>query len=292
VLEEAIADPAFTWGELLELAINGKVTCLLAEVLTSDRMKDAVPPRFLRFLSRELRCNLHATHIYRAEAARIIIAARQAEITCAAVKGIAAESALYGGRGARQLSDIDMLVTPAGLPAISAVLTGLGYRARHGRGRSARQAGRGPARASFARDNNDIIIPVLAVDLITGYPGISGGVPPLAEAALGRRTWQPVPGHPGHHLPVLTAADQLAFTMAAIAADPAEPSLSLCADALRLAALPRGCGKPAPWLAVPAAEAARRISGALPGAGAGAGLVAALSPQAGTPGPGRAGGGP
>jgi len=76
--------------------------------------------------------------------------------------------------------------------------------------------------------------------------------------------------------------------MAVIAAGPAEPSLSLCADSMRLAELPRGCGKPDPWLAVPVAEAARRISGVFPGAG----LVAALSPQAGTRGPGRAGDGP
>jgi len=107
VIEETIADPAFAWAELLELAINGKVICLLAETLTSGGVPEAIPPRLLRFLGRELRCNLHATRIYRAEVVRIAAAARQAGITCAAVKGIAAESALYGGRGARQFSDID-----------------------------------------------------------------------------------------------------------------------------------------------------------------------------------------
>jgi hypothetical protein len=267
------ADPGFGWGELLELAIDGRVLCLLAEAITLPGADISVPPRLMRFLARQLRCSLHATSVFRAEAARITAAADRAGVNFAVVRGLAVESALYGGSGARQFSDIDILVSPRDFPLLSVALTGLEYRPKDNAAVDHAVApqlpGSQPLMVTFTRHHQDFIVPRLAVDVITSYPGRPVNVPSRVEEALHRRTRQRLPGLPGRYLPVLATADQFALTMVTIGqsiepSSPHEPSLSLCADAMRLAPYVKGRWSAEPGLMRAVALAEQWIADAFP----------------------------
>ncbi|MGH3867780.1 MAG: nucleotidyltransferase family protein [Pseudonocardiaceae bacterium] len=246
-------------GGLIERAILHKVLCLLADRLVTTGLDRDLPRAISRFLVGTLRANQYKTSIYRTETARIMVAVDQAGLTAAALNGIAAESSLYGGRGARQFSDLDVLLAPEHITVVRTVLTDLGYHSSS------------PVGTTLTRRINDILVPRITIDLTQSMhhaPGEDG-----VREILSRRIWQPLPGH-GQPLPVLAAPDALLYCLTRLdrttLTEADTPQWAICADALRLVRacenLPAAHWDPAPL--VPAAAAGwarlRRIWPQLP----------------------------
>lgn len=212
-------------GELIECAILHKVLCLLADRVATTGLDCHLPRAISRFLSGTLRANQYKTRIYRGEIARIMVAFGEAGLTAAALNGIAAESSLYGGTGARQFSDLDLLLAPEDITLARAVLSDLGYHS------SSLKA------TTFTRHVDDILVPRITLDLTQPMPRATDehGV----REILSRRCWQPLPGH-GQPLPVLAAPDALLHCLARLerttltTPEAGTPRWALCADALRL----------------------------------------------------------
>lgn len=203
-IEALVGAEHFGWGELLEVAIEHKTICLLAGTLTEVGLAELPPRRLTQFLGRTLRTNQHATSIYRAEAARISAALDVIRLPVAAIKGIAVESTLYGGQGARQFSDLDLLMLPEHLPELDRMLAGLGYRrGHHGTGRPVLSPN------TWHRVTGDVIVPAVVVDVSSELGERRSGSVAALESLLARRTCQPIPGHPQAQLPVLDPGDQL-----------------------------------------------------------------------------------
>lgn len=241
-------------GELIECAILHKVLCLLADRVAATGLDRDLPRPISRFLAGALRANQHKTHIYRAEIARIMVPVGAAGVSAAAVNGIAAESHLYHGSGARQFSDLDLLLAPEDIMVTRTVLTELGY---HSHSLTA---------MTYTRHLDDMLVPRITLDVshslhhTTSHDDI--------HEILNRRVWQPLPGH-DQLLPVLAAPDALLHCLARLdrsALTPPRagvPRWALCADALRLAHvcrnLPAAHLDPPPQLPVDAAAGWARL---------------------------------
>lgn len=212
--------------DLLETAILHKVLCLLADRLARAGLDRGLPRAISRFLSGTLRANQYMTRLYRTEITRIMMAFGEAGLTAAALNGIAAESRLYGGTGARQFTDLDVLLTPEHLTLARPVLIELGYHTSS------------PEAMTFTRHLDDILVPRITLDLTvsTQHATDEHGV----REILSRRCWQPLPGH-DHPLPVLAGPDALLHCLARLERTilTGTPRWAICADALRLA---QACG--------------------------------------------------
>lgn len=169
-------------GGLLERAILHKVLCLLADRLVTTGLDRDLPRAISRFLAATLRANQYKTSIYRTEIAQIMIAVDQAGLTAAALNGIAAESSLYGGRGARQFSDLDVLLAPDDITVARTVLADLGYHSSS------------PEATTLTHHIDDILVPQITIDLTQSMHHLSGedGV----REVLGRRIWPQLPPAP------------------------------------------------------------------------------------------------
>ncbi|MGH3897483.1 MAG: nucleotidyltransferase family protein [Pseudonocardiaceae bacterium] len=228
-------------GDLLETAILHKVLCLLADRLTTSGLDRDLPRAISRFLAGTLRANQYKTRIYRAETARIMTAVGQAGLSTAALNGIAAESSLYGGTGARQFTDLDFLLAPDHITPARTILLGLGYYSSS------------PEATTFTRHLADILVPRITLDLTSSTHHATDAQE--VREILGRRCWQPLPGH-DQPLPVLASPDALLHCLARLdrtALTPPEapaPAWAVCADALRLVRtcheLPAAQRNPAP----------------------------------------------
>jgi hypothetical protein len=86
----------------------------------------------------------------------------EAGLTTAALNGIAAESSLYGGTGARQFTDIDLLLTPEHTPPAHTILLTLGYHS------SSAEA------MTFTRHLDDILVSRITIDLTPATHHASG----------------------------------------------------------------------------------------------------------------------
>ncbi len=226
--------------------------CLLADRLVTTGLDRDLPRAISRFLAATLRANQDKTSIYRTEIAQIMVAVDQAGLTAAALNGIAAESSLYGGRGARQFSDLDVLLAPEHITVARTVLADLGYHSSS------------PEATTLTRHIDDILVPQITIDLtqpMHHVPGEDG-----VREVLGRRTWQPLPGH-DQPLPILAAPDALLHCLARLdRTTPTPPAFdtprwAICADALRLIRacenLPTAHRDPAPLMPAAAAGWAR-----------------------------------
>lgn len=207
-------------GALLEATVLSKTTGLLA-AHTSTQTEPTPCATVARFLASILRAHHYKTTIYRAHALTVTHALTAADIPVAVLNGLAVETALYAGTGARQISDIDLLLHPHHLAAATHVLSDLGFR---------------PARSDgpWMRPTRDPLVPHVRVDLATRTAHTRD--PHRVRLLLERREQQSLPGS-GGRLPVLTATDALTHTLARLST-PARPRTStpwrLYADAIRL----------------------------------------------------------
>ncbi|MBV9022657.1 MAG: nucleotidyltransferase family protein [Streptomycetaceae bacterium] len=213
-LHTALTAPTFGWGALMQLAVEQKLSCLVTDTLDRTGLLRLAPARLARFLQRAQRANQHTTQIQRRHAGRIASAARQVDLTIAACKGIAVESALYGGTGAREFSDLDILVAPEDTRAIELLLVGLGYQPhRPCSATSSAQGAQRIRRASFVWSvpTGDTLLPNVVVDVTCIWPHGAARGPDFLREALQRARRQPLPGLPGTSLPVLSPPDQIAL---------------------------------------------------------------------------------
>ncbi|WP_235497583.1 MULTISPECIES: nucleotidyltransferase family protein [unclassified Frankia] len=232
-----LTEPTLHWGTLLATAIEHKVLCLLADTLATTGLADEIPSAFRRFLASVLRASRHKTAVHRAQAAALTDAAARQRIAFAAVKGIALESQLYGGRGAREFSDLDVLVAPDHADAFRRALRLLGYQPGHYDPATHHVVLDDPASATYTRLHDDLVTPCTAVDIITDLPQPAGVPPDLVPSMLDRRRSQPLPGHPQVDLPVLDPLDHLAVVLLTARRKTRTGravSLRMRADALRL----------------------------------------------------------
>ncbi|UGQ10495.1 nucleotidyltransferase family protein [Yinghuangia sp. ASG 101] len=200
-LAELLEDPDLEWGALLATAVDNKAVCLLADHLARIPRPRALSWHMARLLESSLRTNRYKTTVFRRETLRVLDALHDAGLRALALHGIAVESRLYGGRGARQFSDADILLAPEDhAPAIT-VLHGLGYRvAHHGR--------------ALALTLDDPIVPRVTVDLTQSLAHTND--PAELRHSLDRSISWPLPDGCSR-LAVLSDLDALAHHLARLA---------------------------------------------------------------------------
>lgn len=202
-------------GEVLEHAINAKMSCLLADWLIRHGHTDALPRPMQQFLRGLLRLNAYRSRAHHHEATRIVAALHAHGIPAAAINGIAHATTLYPP-GLRQSSDVDILV-PANAAATAVdVLTTLGYDST------------GRRTTALHRDFDDPLVPGLTLDLTTRLAHTDD--PAAIQDILARRV--PAAHGGGDPLPILHRDDGFTHTLARVAAQRRWPAL---ADALRYA---------------------------------------------------------
>jgi putative nucleotidyltransferase-like protein len=200
-------------GTVLEQSVRSKTLCLLAAYL-HDHPVPELDRAVTRFLDSTLRTNRYKTYACRVAALADTAALRTAGISAVVLGGLSVEHALYASTGARQFSDIDLLIAPGDADRTYAVLHTQGYQRSRDSGTWTRQTG-------------DPIVPLIVVDLATTLP--RGGTDDDVPGLLARRAGITVPPH-DHPLPILAPSDAVNHTLARLAA---RPRWALAADAIR-----------------------------------------------------------
>ncbi|GAA4256606.1 nucleotidyltransferase family protein [Dactylosporangium darangshiense] len=227
-------DDATSFGALLEAAITAKLVGLLADRLLNETGTTRMSPPMREFLTSTLRGTQHRTREHRRHASQATSALAEHGIPVAVLNGLAYDAALYGSRGTRQLTDIDLLVPADTVNDAITVLTKLGYTRLERPG------------ASCRLPTADAVAPTITVDLTTTLGHTTD------PAAVRQALDQPViDGHDmSSPLPVLSQHDALLHTLARTAARPRWRGL---ADALHLALAGAVVSRSGPRSTIPAA---------------------------------------
>jgi hypothetical protein len=202
-------------GAVLEQTVRSKTICLLAAYLHNQPVP-GLDRTVTRFFDSTLRTNQHKTSLCRRAVLAATAALRNAGVSVAVLGGLSVEHALYRGSGARQFSDIDLLVAPADTARAQAALRERGYQP-------------GPNAGTWTRRTSDPILPLIVLDL---DPTLSHSRAADVSGLLARRAEVTIPLH-DEPLPVLAPADALDHTLARLAAGAARPRWALAADAIR-----------------------------------------------------------
>lgn len=232
-------------GEVLEYAINAKMSCLLADWLTRHAHTGPLPRPMQQFLRGLQRLNAYRSWAHHREAARITAALNAHGIPAAAINGIAHAATLYPP-GLRQSSDVDILVPASAAAAAVHVLAIRGYYNTDRRS------------TALHRDFDDPLVPGLTLDLTTGLAHTSD--PCAIQAILARRVPAPHDGD-GEPLPILHRDDGFTHTLARVASQRRWPAL---ADALRYAVDGTAPTTPASMLPEPARHGWDLVRGCWP----------------------------
>lgn len=213
VLRAALTSPEFGWGSLVELATEHRISCLVTDTLDGTGLLHLAPRRLARFLQRAQRANHHATRIHRHHAARISSAASQVGLGIAACKGIAVENDLYGGNGAREFGDLDLLVAPEDAAALELLMFNLDYQ-QHEHSAPIGQPGASEGSrtsSAWSTPTGDIVLPRVVVDVTWAWPCGEARGPDYLRHAVARARPHPLPGLPGSSMPVLSIPDHVAL---------------------------------------------------------------------------------
>ncbi|GAB2740749.1 nucleotidyltransferase family protein [Amycolatopsis magusensis] len=200
-------------GTVLEQTVRSKTLCLLAAYL-HDHPVPELDRAVTRFLDNTLRTNRYKTYACRIAALADTAALHTVGVSVVVLGGLSVEHVLYASSGARQFSDIDLLIAPGDAERAHAILRTQGYQPSQDNGTWTRQTG-------------DPIVPLLVLDLATTLP--RGGTDDDVIDLLARRTGITVPQH-DHPLPVLAPSDAVNHTLARLAA---RPRWALAADVIR-----------------------------------------------------------
>ncbi len=122
-----LADPAFRWGALLEIALRNKLQGLLAHMLLEESYREVVPDRLKSWLFDMRALNRQRIRLYADEAAAVARRLEAEGVPAALRKGLLFEHLLYGGRGLRVFSDMDLLVFPEDRGRAARALAEFGY---------------------------------------------------------------------------------------------------------------------------------------------------------------------
>lgn len=200
-------------GAVLEHTVRSKTLCLLAAYL-HDHPSPELDHTVTRFLDSTLRTNRYKTYACRIAVVANAAALHTAGVSAVVLGGLSVERALYASTGARQFSDIDLLIAPHDAERAHAVLRTQGYQPSRDSGTWTRQTG-------------DPIVPLIVLDLATTLP--RSGTDDDVTDLLARRTGITVPPH-DNPLPILAPSDAVNHTLARLAA---RPRWALAADAIR-----------------------------------------------------------
>jgi hypothetical protein len=216
-------------GAVLEATVLSKTLCLLAAHLDHTPVT-GLPRPAARLFASTLRANRHKTAVYRSQAVTVTTALRTAGIAAAVLGGLSVAHTLYGGTGARQFNDIDLLIEPQHLARTSTILHSLGYHPT-------------TAHSSWIRTVDAPLVPACVVDLHTHLPHAHAD--DAVDDLLSRRVEQILPDH-NDPLPVLALTDALEYSLARLGQatspdtdsdagpDKDRPRWLLTVDALRL----------------------------------------------------------
>jgi Uncharacterised nucleotidyltransferase len=125
--EEIIGNSHLNWGEVLDQALRHKVLHLLTDTVAARNCWASLPRFLSEHLRDLLRINRHRLRLYREAAADVTEALARRGLRVACTKGIALESTVYKGSGARYMVDIDFMIRPEDGEAATAVMQDLGY---------------------------------------------------------------------------------------------------------------------------------------------------------------------
>ncbi len=133
-IEELITEPSFDWPAFLAVATHHKLGPICFATL--DRLRpESLPADVLGELHQQAIANafaaLRSTHLVRDLTHRFAAAGQP----LAVLKGVPLSQLLFGSPHVRHVGDIDLLTTPAGLPAQIALLAEAGYRLTNPPGR-------------------------------------------------------------------------------------------------------------------------------------------------------------
>lgn len=115
------------WDRLADLAVDGGVAPLIYRILRTAGRLDLVPAAAGARLRSVYFLTVAENTRYLECAGRVLAACHQAGIEVIALRGIAFVESLYRDVALRPLSDIDLLVHPAALQGVKAVLGASGY---------------------------------------------------------------------------------------------------------------------------------------------------------------------
>lgn len=199
-------------GNVLVACVLTKTLCLLA-AHQHTHPTPGTPRELTAFLARTLRANRHKSTLYRREAATVTAALRDAGVRVAVVGGVATDLTAHGGTGAREFSDLDLVLGREHHRIAAELLDGLGYRP-------------GAATATWTRSGRDLVTPLFVVDLhAPDQLGLESAVLDRTDLVAG-----PEGGAP---LPVLAPTDALAYSLHRLIRCDGRLRWPVAADALR-----------------------------------------------------------
>lgn len=126
-LTEPSAEPP-AWSELEWILAQAVAAMQGTAVLLANRLRWAGPPSWQVFLSEQREQAVLRDARIDGLLARLAGAAREAGMSCVALKGSALRALGLYGPGERPMGDIDLLVDAADLPPVAAAIRDLGYR--------------------------------------------------------------------------------------------------------------------------------------------------------------------
>lgn len=219
---ERLASGRVDTAELVDQAMRHKMVFHLERFLEAHGLEWRLPSGVSYGLPLLLGANRYRTSLLRREAARIAAALHDEGLPFAYTKGIILESAVHGGDGGRAMSDMDLMIEPAGRDRVPRVLEALGYRTGHfhrSRGevvpldrKSAVMYTLHPDHLPhFARATGDPVVPYVAVDVANSLTWFDSPWQVPVGPCLERARPHPLPGVDAA-VPALDPATHFLFT--------------------------------------------------------------------------------
>lgn len=118
---------AINWGELMEQAMSHKMFPTLAYYFTNEKLYKFIPPFINQYFTLGYQINRNKTNEIKKEALRITQTMAHHGTSVVCTKGIILEDQLYGGNGARFLSDVDFMSVSDNKSEINNTMLNLGY---------------------------------------------------------------------------------------------------------------------------------------------------------------------
>lgn len=217
LVRDLLTSESLSWGELLEQAIRHQMLPILAHAVAALELRFDVPFLIAWHLDAELELNRWRLQVFRGTAAEVASAFGKAGIRLAGTKGIALESTVYDGNGARYMKDVDLMIAPSDRERALRTLRELGFEESYAWARDQRReeiaVRLNPDHLPKMRRATGLpVINEVYVDVANSLTWTRSPFDVPVEEALSDLDEQPLPGLPDARLPVMRPAAQLAFT--------------------------------------------------------------------------------
>ena len=123
-----ILDGPVDWQYLVNLADIHEVAPLIAHNILANGFTDRIPESYTEQLRKIYNTSLYRNIILSDELTRVLSIFNRSGISVISLKGIVLAEMLYNNLGLRDISDIDILVTPDDLPKAGSLLVEMGYK--------------------------------------------------------------------------------------------------------------------------------------------------------------------